>query len=174
MDWAYLMAIQLNRTELATHMGVSLPTIDAWQKEGMPVVQRGGRGVQWVFDLVACVKWYGDRRANQAAGDTPTDLAEIEKRTASAKMQKAELELAKARGEVAPIREFERAQAKAFAQVRANVMNVPQRVVIQLLGETNETTFKEVLRKELTLALVAAAEADLTLEDEDAVEDADE
>jgi hypothetical protein len=50
-------------------------------------------------------------------------------------------------------------------------MNVPQRVVIQLLGETNETRFKEVLRAELTLALQAAAEADLTLADEDDAEE---
>lgn len=168
------MTIRLNRADLAAHMGVSTVTIDTWRKEGMPVVTRGSRGIEWAFDLVAVIKWWGDKKVQQAVGDTPTDIVEIEKRTASAKMQKAELELAKARGEVAPIREFERAQAKAFAQVRANVMNVPQRVVIQLLGETNETTFKDVLRKELTQALVAAAEADLTLEDDDAVDDADE
>lgn len=158
------MTIKLNRTDLATHMGVSMVTIDTWKREGMPVLERGGPGKQWTFDLVAVVKWWGDRRANQAAGDAPTDLIEIEKRTASAKMQKAELELAKARGEVAPIRDFERAQSKAFAEIRTNVMNVAQRVVIQLLGETNESVFKKKLRAELTLALQAAADADLTLE----------
>jgi phage terminase Nu1 subunit (DNA packaging protein) len=132
----------------------------------MPVVQRGSRGVEWVFDLAEVIRWRVDRAAKDAAADAPDGLEEIEKRTAAAKMLKAELELAQARGDVAPIREFERAQAKAFAEVRANVMNVPQRVVIQLLGETNETRFKEVLRGELTLALQAAAEADLTLADE--------
>jgi phage terminase Nu1 subunit (DNA packaging protein) len=89
-------------------------------------------------------------------------------------MLTAELELAKKKGEVAPVRDFERAQAKVFAQIRANVMNVPQRCVIQLLGETDETIFKDKLRKELTLALQAAAEADLTLEDEDEDAEGDE
>ncbi|WP_290872047.1 terminase small subunit [Aquabacterium sp.] len=161
------MTINLNRADLATHMGVTPVTIDNWRKAGMPVVQRGSRGVEWVFDLPAVIKWYTEEKVKQAMGDAPTDLTEIEKRTASAKMQKAELELAKARGDVAPIREFERAQAKAFAQVRANVMNVPQRVVIQLLGETDEAKFKQTLRAELVLALQAAAEAELTLADED-------
>lgn len=160
------MGVKLNRAELAKHMGVSVVTIDAWRDDGMPVDVRGDRGVAWQFDLAEVIKWRIDRAKDAAQSDAPDDLQQIEKRTAAAKMLKAELELAQARGDVAPIREFERAQAKAFAEVRANVMNVPQRVVIQLLGETNETRFKQVLRDELTLALQAAAEAELTLADE--------
>jgi terminase small subunit / prophage DNA-packing protein len=165
------MGVQLNRADLAQHMGVSLPTVDRWVKEGCPVTQRGSRGVEWKFDLAEIIRWYGDRRAEQSAGSAPTDLAEIDKRTRQAAMQRAELDLAKAKGEVAPIREFERAQAKAMAEIRANVMNVPQRVVVQLLGETNETVFKQKLAAELRLALEAAATADLVLADDD--DDAD-
>lgn len=161
------MTVHLNRSDIARHMGVSMPTIDRWVKEGMPVIERGGRGVQWLFNLPDVIRWWGDRRAKDAAGDVPDDLAEIEKRTAKAKMLEAELRLAKARGEVALIADFERAQAKVFAQIRANVMNVTQRVVIQLLGETDEATFKMKLKAELALALNAAAEADLTLEEEE-------
>lgn len=160
------MTIQLNRAGIAQHMGVSLPTIDRWVKDGMPVVQRGSRGVEWVFDLPEVIRWRVERASREAAADAPDGLDEIEKRTAQAKLQLVELELAKKRGEVAAIRDFERAQAKAFAEIRTNVMNVPQRVVIQLLGETNETEFKRKLRAELTLALQAAAEADLTLADD--------
>ena len=167
------MGIQLNRAELAEHIGVSPPTLDRWIKDGMPVVQRGSRGVQWVFDLAEVIRWQIERAKAQAIGDAPDDLEEIEKRTAKAKMLQAELALAKDMGEVATIRDFERAQAKAFAEIRSNVMNVPQRVVIQLLGCTNETEFKDKLRKELTLALQAAAEADLTV-DEEEDEDADD
>ncbi len=160
------MGVILNRTALAEHMGVSTVAIDNWRKDGMPIVQRGSRGVEWSFDLAAVIKWWGDRKVAQAGADAPSDMAEIEKRTAHAKMQIHELELAKKRGEVAAIRDFERAQAKAFANIRANVMNVAQRVVIQLLGETDETIFKQKLRAELTLALQAAAEADLILEED--------
>jgi phage terminase Nu1 subunit (DNA packaging protein) len=162
--------VRMNRTEIAEAMGVTMVTIDNWRKEGMPVLERGGPGKQWVFNLPDVVKWFGDRKAKQAAGDAPGDMVEIEKRTAQAKMLKAELELAQARGEVAPIGDFERAWSKAFAQIQANVMNVAQRVVIQLLGETNETTFKETLKAELALALQQSAEADIDLDDLDDAE----
>lgn len=158
------MGVKLNRSGLAEHMGVSLPTIDRWAKDGMPVVTKGGRGIEWVFDLGDVIRWYAQRQA-EAAGGAVDDLAEIEKRTARAKMETAELALAEARKLVAPIREFERAQAAVFAEIRTNVMNVPQRVVVQLLGCTDEVEFKQKLRAELTLALEAAANADLTLDD---------
>lgn len=74
-------------------------------------------------------------------------------RLLAAQADQAELDLAKAKGEVAPVAEFERAQARMAAEVRANVMNVPARVVLSLLGETNESRFKAVLRTELAAAL---------------------
>ncbi|MDM5178504.1 terminase small subunit [Massilia sp. DJPM01] len=163
--------MKCNRAELAEYLGMSLPTIDAWRKEGMPIETRGGPGVPWVFDLAAVIKWHTDRKVAAAGADTPTDLAEIEKRTAIAKMEQQELASAKSKGEVATIRDFERAQAAVFAEIRTNVMNVPQRVVIQLLGETDETIFKQKLKAELTLALKAAAEAPLTLAEEDDVDE---
>lgn len=164
------MTFHVNRSGLAKSMGKSLPTIDRWVAEGMPVVQRGARGVEWIFDLPDVIRWYGERATEQAAGEDPKGLDEIERRTAQAKMQMAELDLAKKRGEVATIRDFERAQAKAFAEIRTNVMNVAQRVVLQLLGETDEAKFKTTLRAELTLALQAAADADLTLADDEEAE----
>ncbi len=162
------MAIILNRTALADHMGVSAPTIDRWIKEGMPIVTRGGRGVEWEFSLPDVIRWWGKRKEDAAAGgDHMSDMAEIERRTALAKMQRAELELAKEKGEVAPIREFERAQARMMAAIRTNVMNVTQRAVTQLLGETDEAVFKSKLTAELRLALEQSADADLSEDDEE-------
>lgn len=169
------MSMILNRSKLSEAMGVSMVTIDTWRKEGMPFVQRGAAGKEWQFDLAACVKWYGQRKADDAAGDNkPDDLLAIEKRAAKAKMLKAELELAVARGELAPIRDFERAQSAVFAEIRTNVMNVAQRVVLQLIGETDESVFKQKLKSELALALKAAADAPLILADEDENDDEDE
>lgn len=76
----------------------------------------------------------------------------------------AELELAKARGDVAPVREFEMAQSKMMAVIRTNILNVPSRAVFQLLGETDEKIFKTKLRSELTLALEQAASEDLDID----------
>ena len=163
------MGVKLNRADLAEHMGVSVVTIDTWRKSGMPVDVRGDRGVAWQFDLAEVIKWRVERAKDDAASATPTGLEEIERRTATAKMLEAELSLAKKRGEVASIRDFEVAQAKVFAQIRANVMNVPQRVVLQLIGETDETVFKQKLKAELSLALTAAAEAEVDIPDDDGI-----
>lgn len=109
----------------------------------------------------------------EAAG-SGSALVRERTRKLTAEATRAELELAKARGEVAPIREFERVQTAMFAAIRANVMNVPQRVVVQLLGETDETTFKKKLRAELTLALETAAAAELAIPDDEAADDAED
>lgn len=50
------------------------------------------------------------------------------------------------------------------AVIRANIMNVPSRVVSQLIGETDESRFKDVLSAELMQALEAAADADIDLD----------
>ena len=68
---------------------------------------------------------------------------------------------------MALIAEFERIQAMAFAAIRANVMNVPQRAVLQLLGETDERVFKEKLKTELVLALETSAESDFEDDEDD-------
>ena len=164
----------VNRTQLSEVFGVSPPTVDAWVRNGCPIEKRGSRGVQAEFDTAKVAKWLKDRAVQDATGETQQDEAEIERRTKRAKMRQAELELAKDMGLVAPIREFERVQAARYAVIRQNVMNVPARAVLQLLGCNDEATFKRVLRKELTLALETAASEKLELaEDEDAEDAAD-
>lgn len=161
----------VNRQELSQAMGISLPTVDRWIRDGCPVKQRGTKGVAWEFNLPDVVNWWGERQRQAAAGDAPTDIEDAKRRKIAAEASLAELELAKAKGEVAPIRDFERTWSAMMASIQQNVMNVPQRVVVQLLGETNETVFKQKLRAELTLALEQAATADLDVPD-DADDDA--
>ena len=166
------MGQTVNRGELAGFLGVSTPSIDRFIKEGMPVLKVGGRGKAAEFDLAVVVQWYADRRAREAAGDKPTDLQEIDRRTATAKMELAELELAKKRGEVAPIRDFERATARLMATIQINIMNVPARAVLQLIGCTDESEFKTKLRAELQLALDQASKVADEIADDD--EDGDD
>lgn len=147
-------------------MGVSLPTVDRWIRDGCPVKQRGAKGIPWEFDLAAIVAWWGDNQRKAAAGQAPTDMEDAKRRKVAAEAEMAELELARARGLVAPIEEFRRAQEARAAIIRVNVMNVPQRAVLQLLGETDETIFKKKLRAELTLALETAANAALDIQED--------
>jgi phage terminase Nu1 subunit (DNA packaging protein) len=161
------MGIKLNRTGIADHMGVSLPTIDRWVREACPVDQRGSRGVEWIFDLADVIRWYTDKKIKEVSSDDPTEESQIERRTLTAKMRSAELALAKEMGEVAPVHEFEQAQAAIFSGIRANCLNIPQRVASQLVGETDQLKIKTLLRHEITLALEAAANAQLKMPDDD-------
>lgn len=157
----------VTRSALAEFFNVSMPTVDTWVRSGCPFLRKGGRGVEWQFDTAAVAAWLRDRAVSDATGDTVTDETELRRRKLQAETTLAELELAKAKGEIAPIHEFERAQSRIMAAIQANVMNVPARAVLQLLGCTDETEFKAKLRAELTLALKTAAEAEITLDDEE-------
>jgi phage terminase Nu1 subunit (DNA packaging protein) len=99
------------------------------------------------------------------------ELTKERVRKTRAEATRAELELAIAKGEVAPIAEFERAQSIIMAAIQVNIMNVPARAVLQLLGETDETAFKQVLRAELRLALEQSARTEIDLEAESDEED---
>lgn len=163
----------VNKAELCSIMGVTPPTVDGWVRNGCPIKQKGSRGVAATFNTAEVMKWLRDKAREEASGTSLADESELKRRKLAAEAEKAELDLAKAKGDVAPIREFERATASLMAAIRANVMNVPGRAVLQLLGETNEMEFKTKLRAELVLALETAAEEDLELseEDEDLLED---
>jgi len=122
------------------------------------------------YELVGAVQGYirylQDRSISPGNSGTLDYQAE-KARLTKAQADTAEIELAKLRGDLASIADFEKAQAISAATIRTNVMSVPQRVVIRLLGETDETKFKETLKQELALALETAANTDFeNLDDE--------
>lgn len=158
---------RVNRAELAEIFGVTVVTVDAWVRRGCPFIQRGSKGTPWIFDTAEVVKWRTDQAREEAAGTAQADVDELERRKLAAITAKHELELAKARGDVAPLDQVERMVARAFAEVRGQVRNIPGRVVTRLLGETDERRFKQVLMDEIDQALEALADTSLVEEDED-------
>jgi phage terminase Nu1 subunit (DNA packaging protein) len=46
-----------NKAQAALFFGITLPVIDKWIREGMPIVQRGSKGFEWVLDLHDIAKW---------------------------------------------------------------------------------------------------------------------
>lgn len=151
----------VNRTGLAEVFGVALPTVDMWRKDGCPVVTMGGRGKEWEFDTAEVANWLRERDVRAATGDRVTDKDELQRRKLAAETEKAELELAKAKGEVAPLDQVERAVARAFAEVRAGMRNLPQRTVSMLIGETDERRFKSVMMGEIDEVLKSLVTASL-------------
>lgn len=156
----------VNRTGLSDVFGVALTTIDSWVRLGCPVVVRGrGKGQEWQFNTAQIAKWLQDKAADDAAGEIPDDINLLKLRKAKAETELAELELAEKKGQVALIAEFEKVWAMAMGQLRQNILNVPQRAVLQLIGETDERVFKEKLKTELVLALEKTVESDFDVEE---------
>lgn len=164
----------VTRAELAHIFGVTPPTVDQWIKQGVPVEERGSRGRAYQFNTARVREWREQMIRDQAAGTARVDEAELRRRELAAKTELAELTLAKEKRLVAPLDEIGRAVAKAFAEVRAGVRNVPSRVATQIVGETDEARLKAVLLAEIDQALEALSDADLiTAEDIDEFGDDD-
>lgn len=102
-----------------------------------------------------------------SGGDAGAELTRERVRKTRADADLGELELAKARTEVAPLSEIGRAWERYTAQIRARMMQIPQRAVVQLVGERDEARIKAVLTNEIRLALTAASEPEITEADLD-------
>lgn len=96
-------------------------------------------------------------------GDAGAELTKERVRKTRAEATMAELELAKATGEVCSIREAEDAMDMLIGLVRTNMLQIPTRVASMLIGETSESKFKDVLRQEIIQVLTDAAEAPLNI-----------
>lgn len=53
----------VNKVDLASIFGVSLPTIDQWLRSGCPFDQRGGLGREWQFAAGDVLRWRCERAA---------------------------------------------------------------------------------------------------------------
>ena len=63
----------VNRADLASLCGVSLPTIDAWLRKGCPIVERGSKGREAKFDSAAVIKWIKDSAVADAVSGMQDD-----------------------------------------------------------------------------------------------------
>jgi len=155
----------VGKREIAQIFGVAESTVNEWIRRGCPVLDRGGKGIAWQINTAEVSEWLKKRAVEDVAGDTLADESELKRRKLAADTAKAELELAKVKGEVVPLKQLERALANTFAEVKTNIRNVPSRVSTTLIGETSETRIKEVVLEEIDLALEAMDEFDIHDED---------
>ncbi|MNC15808.1 Phage DNA packaging protein Nu1 [compost metagenome] len=152
---------EVNRSGLSEVFGVSLPTVDAWRRAGCPTVAIGGAGKSYSFDTAAVADWLRERAVRSATGESAQSEEDLKLRKLEAETIMAELELAKAREEVAPVDQMGRMIAYVFSEVRTGMRNIPGRVVSLLIGESDQRRFKRVLLEEIDQVLTALANADL-------------
>lgn len=113
-----------NKAELAEFFNVSIPTIDAWIRKGMPVVQRGAKTVPWVFDLLAVTLWKFAPQDDESGPVDPEKLPPAERKAwYDSEMRRRELQ--KTDRELIPAAEVGQVIATAFAAVAQSVRSLP-------------------------------------------------
>lgn len=112
-----------NKNDAAQFFDVSLPTVEAWIRKGMPVVQPGGRGVSWIIDLRAAAEWkYGNASSSQ---DVDPDTLPPGERKAWYEGETKKRELQVRDRDLIPAIEVETAVATAFAALASGIWSIP-------------------------------------------------
>lgn len=74
--------MRINKVDLAKKLGVTERALSTWQREGMPVLEHGRRGLSNTYDLAAVVRWMRNTgRGMTLSGGRkgPVDLDAIER-----------------------------------------------------------------------------------------------
>lgn len=111
-----------SKAACAEFFDVSLPTVEAWIRKGMPVVQRGAKGVAWVIDLCAAAEW---RFAGPADSDVDPDGMMPSDRKAWYEGETKRRDLQVRDGELIPAADVERVVATAFAAIASDIRAIP-------------------------------------------------
>jgi len=156
------MANTVSTTELANFLGVHRRTIQDWTKQGCPIAVRVSQGVKGGHQFIPrdVMNWLKEKAVSDAiGGDDPNIVSaeEAKRRKILAEAGLQEIELAKKKGDVIDLAELERKLSNSFAIVRSNMLKVPDRTAIRLVGETDEVKIKRIIREEVTQALEALA-----------------
>ena len=153
--------MKLNLAELADFMGVSLPTIRAWIRKGLPYEQEGTNGKEWVFDSPKVVQWklsrsrvmpsgHSDESSNQELKrrrlEAETIIAELEQ-------EKKMIELAEKKGLLVFIDDANASFIDAVITLKQRLLTIPRRLTPLVLGETDDRVIHEKIETEITEAL---------------------
>ena len=147
---------KVNRSELASLLDCSLPTVTSKVTKGMPFLQKGGRGKEWMFDTAEVIGWIKLQAITDAVGDlTLVGEDEIKKRKLAAETTIVEIEAAKKKGEVVLLVDVEKTITDLAIELRAMMMLVPQRVA------AHDPELKRVIEDEIKEALTDALDIEL-------------
>lgn len=113
------MAKVVNKRELGEILGVSDTALTEWQRDNMPVIERGGPGVSGRYDTEAVINWMIERALARVARETPKDR--LDRVTAELR----ELELGKRRGELVEMRGVQRSLGAFLIELRTRLLAIP-------------------------------------------------
>ncbi|GEP09822.1 terminase small subunit [Methylobacterium gnaphalii] len=161
MTGAPLEGRPINRGDLASLCGVSLPTVDSWVEKGCPYVERGSKGVEWKFDSAAVIDWRIQRAVENAvsgAGEESTKgkREEADTRRAVANAIVAEISADEALKAVVSRHDVV-ADMATFCQVlKTGLSNMASKVAARATTMTNASEIEAMAQSEMNRAFTAA------------------
>lgn len=136
----------VSQMQLAGIFGVKTDTIRAWERMGCPVEHRGGRGLASAYRPADVIRWREEQATLAAAGDvSKLDLNEARRRKTVAEAALAEIDLARARGEIAEVSIMTRELGNALAATLARLMAVGAKLAPTLEFATDAASRKNMI-----------------------------
>ncbi|SEI86955.1 Phage DNA packaging protein, Nu1 subunit of terminase [Azotobacter beijerinckii] len=163
MTEASICEMEVTGDDLAALVGVTARHIRRFAEAGK--IERTGRNRYRLGQAIPALL------EEMAGGDKAAELTAERVRKIRAEATMAELELAKAKGLVAPLEQMERAWRHQCTLIRTNMLNLPRRVVSSIVGETEERRIASLLRAEIEQVLRDAAEERVDIPDDEGESD---
>jgi len=138
---------QLNLSAVAKALGVTTGDIKSWKDQGMPYIDGGGSTYRDRYVMADIFRWHQDKLKSGAEAEM--NVAEAKRRREVALALKAELELAKERGQLVVIDDLMGEFSAALVQVRAGLVSMPSRLS-GLLAHQDEDKITEQLDSEIS------------------------
>lgn len=158
------------RRELAEAFGVHMMTVTKWERDGLPIAERGRKGKPSRYRLSECMQWYIGREVSAATGGDEKLSPATEKALLDRKRrEELELKIMVRRGELVEAEEAAREFADCAAAVKARLRRIPDAVADRVLKVKSPHAVKALLLTEIDEALeeLAAQEPDVDDDDEE-------
>jgi phage terminase Nu1 subunit (DNA packaging protein) len=142
----------LNQSELVEILGISRPTVISMGKEDPPIPSTREHATSIKYDLHKVIPWLmgravrkaglSNRKRQEVAGIPAIDDSEARKAAADAAM--AELKLARERGHLLDISDYEHAWAVRIARHREGMASIKSRIRARVGPEVAEIVDQEI------------------------------
>ncbi len=180
-----------SQREAGIYFGVDPSTISDWVRKGwvarFPDRSIDLEGTKKLVEANRSPRGGVINRTTKAGGTTTTridgteeenptgqtTLTEAKTRREIALAEKAELEVARLRGELVPRAEAESAYLEVIAALKANLEAVPQRVAPVLVGNKDIRAIRDIVRREIETAMRRLSDDPPAIHDDDAPAEAE-
>ena len=161
----------VNKTKLGEILGVTHATLTAYQKNGMPIHEKGegkGQGTSNYYDTRKVIDWYVQHMIERKFGRAEHVNEALNKEYEQARLAKAQadgkdIDNQIKRGELAPVGLMTKVLAHVSAQIVSVLDSIPQKIKRRVPKMT--ATEIEIIKKEIAKTQNAAAKIEINLDE---------